>query len=66
MIGHKAAGYTHRIRWLEYSELFGIYIEKSFPTTADAVELHLESLEQRRSESEEYDFIVNIECEVLQ
>ncbi len=65
MPDYKAAGYTHRIRWLEYNPLFGIYIEKSFPTTSDAVSLHMESLNKRRSEDDE-DNIVGIRSELLQ
>ncbi len=65
MIDHKAAGYTHKIRWLEYSELFGVYLEKSFPTTPDAVELHLAALNKRRSEEED-GMITGIQCILLQ
>ena len=61
MLNHKAAGYTHRISWEEYSDDYRMYLKKSFPTTPDAVQLHLDSL----NEMAETRDIKNITCEVL-
>ncbi len=41
-------GYTHQITYLKYVEFFGAYIEHGFPTTEDAVALHVKSLNRSK------------------
>lgn len=36
--------YTHRITWTEYNKKMGFVVTKSFPTTLDAVQIHLQRL----------------------
>ena len=64
----RSAGYTHRISWLEYVDSLEIYVRKSFPTTADAVDLHLTSLNRRKAKCESVgeENIKNIRCEILE
>lgn len=42
-------GYTHRISWVEYNKILGMYVEKSFRTTSDAIIKHWEILSKRES-----------------
>ena len=42
---HKKAGYTHRIFWEENVKNIGT-VTKSFPTTKDAVPLHLYNMKK--------------------
>lgn len=44
---HKIAGYTHIVRYTELLP-YGIAVEKSFPTSSDAVEIHKKSLQGRK------------------
>lgn len=55
----KAAGYTHKISWKEYNDVFDLFVEKSFPTTKDAVNIHLRDLRKRQSATND-DSIVDI------
>lgn len=55
---YRKAGYTHIISWKEYHELFGIYVPKSFPTTDDAVDLHINALKANQKD----DNIINIKA----
>ncbi len=40
-------GYTHRITWSEWHKFLRCWVEKTFPTTADAVALHVAGLKVR-------------------
>ncbi len=43
--------YTHKIVWNEYNDWLGMFVRKEFRTTADAVELHLNSIRARTYDS---------------
>ncbi len=42
-----SARYTHRITWSEWNEYLKMWVDKSFPTTEDAVPLHVAGLKVR-------------------
>lgn len=44
---HIEAGYTHLVSWDEFNKNLWMFVHKSFPTTADAVNMHQDKLYQR-------------------
>ena len=44
---YKRAGYTHWIQWYTYDLFLGMDVYHAFPTTADAVDLHRTSLQDK-------------------
>lgn len=61
-LNHKGAGYTHLVRWEEYSTFLNLYVHKSFPTTDDAVQIHMRHLTKRQANG---DKIRNLRSEPL-
>lgn len=43
---YKDAGYQFYLTYKEWTESFGDYIRKGFPTTKDALELHIKSFKR--------------------
>lgn len=42
-------GYTHEIRFEKQTELFKLWVKCSFPTTADAVAIHVKGLNKNKT-----------------
>lgn len=59
------ANYTHRISWMEYEEWLDMFVEKSFRTVADAVDLHVASLRGREYDSAGNQNITRIRVEKI-
>jgi hypothetical protein len=59
------SGYTHLIEYNELLEWANIFVQKSFPTTADAVQIHLDSLNARRYNKHGDEMIVGIKAITL-
>ena len=65
MLDYKAAGYEFKISWLEWNNLFEMFLEKSFPTVSDALPGWLARLEAHRFTESGDEFIKNIKVEAL-
>jgi len=39
--------YTHNISWTQYNKVFQSHIEQNFNTTADAVDMHVNTLKNK-------------------
>ena len=57
--------YTHRISWMEYEEWLEMFVEKSFRTVADAVDLHVASLRRREYDAAGNQNITRISVEKI-
>lgn len=51
MIDYRQYGYTHIISYKKLLEWAAIFVEESFPTTADAVQIHLDRLNAKASKN---------------
>lgn len=47
MIKYIDRGYTHLVSWEEWNKNLQMFVEKHFPTTPDAVDIHVNSLKER-------------------
>lgn len=59
------ANYTHRISWMEYEDWLDMFVEKSFRTVADAVDLHVSSLRRREYDAAGNQNITRISVEKI-
>lgn len=55
---YKAAGYTHYVSWEDFHKGLGMNVKRGFPTTADAVKIHLAALLRKKD-------TLNLKVEVL-
>jgi len=62
---YRKAGYTHIVSYKEMLEWAGIFVEKSFPTTADVMQKHIDTLKKHQYNENGDEMIIAIKAIAL-